>query len=250
MDKRPKQKFGIAKACGPLSEVLRFRILGFVGAVVVVCFGVRGYAGQPKAAANELGGDKALYASIGGSAENRAITVHKSDGSVETVLTIAQLPEELEQLPIGLGNQSFADVALSPDGRVVGFAVKGHVGWAGLLDLTTRSVRPVLLVAEGSVDRLLGWSPDGRYLAVQVTPASGFKSIKIIDANSGGAVATPFAENAYTHEPDVDIINTSWDRSGTIFRFELRRAENLREAYEFSLRTHRLSRVPSTAGAR
>ena len=161
-------------------------------------------------------------------------------GSVETVLSLKQLPTAIEGVAAGLANERFTAALLSPDEHVVGFAVGGHVGWVGILDLRTRSIFPILAVAGGSADRILAWSPDSAFLAVAVTPASGLMAIKIIDSPSRQVFATAFNETPETHDPAASITDVSWDESGTVFRFALARPRTRAMRFQYSIRNQEL----------
>jgi hypothetical protein len=187
------------------------------------------------------GGEKErpTFACISGKDRGASISINRR-GSVETVLSLNQLPTAIEGVPAGLANERFRGALLSPDGYVVGFAVAGHVDWVGTLDLRTRTVFAILPVPAGSADTILAWSPDSRFLAVAVTPASGLRAIKIIDSLSRQVFATAFDEAPQAYDPAAFITDASWDESGTIFRFTLAQPSGRGTRFQYSMRSQKL----------
>jgi len=149
----------------------------------------------------------------------------------------------LDELPAGFvvstqmkGALEFGDVRLAPDNAKVAFVVAGHDDVLGVLDLRTRLATPITTLESGSF-HLMGWSPDGRFVAFQATPASGLRQVRIADV-SGHYVTEPiFAETQSTFDPELRL-TARW-KADDVLRVELERRSQRIRTLEYSVMSGR-----------
>lgn len=130
----------------------------------------------------------------------QAILVIPSNRETPSRLSLQSLPTESTLAPgLSYHPQRFELVRVSPDGRYAAFSAAGHHNLIGLLDLTTMAVREIDLLTEGDVVAF-HWAADGRTLAYDYLPASGYRRVKGYDIESGESLVVPRTErNAATH---------------------------------------------------
>lgn len=114
----------------------------------------------------------------------------------------------------GVGRDRFSALAISPDSKRVGFVTPGVHAFLGVLDLGTRKARGIDLFFEGG-GNLLAFSPDGRYLAVEVATAAGSDRTFIYDWAAGQRVGPDLAgrfpiESYHVRLEGWDSRNTLW----------------------------------------
>jgi hypothetical protein len=138
------------------------------------------------------------------------------------------LPTESTLAPgLSYHPQRFELVHVSPDGRYAAFSTVGHHNLIGLLDLATMAVREIDLVTEGDVVAF-HWAADGRTLAYDYVPASGYRWVKGYDIESGKGLVVPRTErNSAIHLTFVgwgprphEVILGLTDGRGNIHRTE------------------------------
>lgn len=113
-----------------------------------------------------------------------------------------------EGVAFGVGRDRFNALAISPDSRRIGFVTPGVHAFMGVLDLGTRKARGIDLFFEGG-GNLLAFSPDGRYLAVEVATAAGSDRTFIYDWAAGRRVGPDLAGRFPIESHHVRL--ESWD---------------------------------------
>jgi WD40 repeat protein len=128
-------------------------------------------------------------------ASNRqALLVTSTNQTPPAQLTLQNLPTESTIAPgLFFHPQRFDQVRLSPDGQRVAFSTVDHHALVGLLDLATMAVREIGVITEGEVVAF-HWSVDGRTLAYDYLPASGYRRVKAYDIQSGETLVVPRSE--------------------------------------------------------
>lgn len=134
------------------------------------------------------------YPSVQLAADRKAILVIPSDRTTPSQLSLQDLPTESTLAP-GLFYlaQRFDLVRVSPDGRYAAFSAAGHHNLIGLLDLATMAVREIDLLTEGDAVAF-HWAADGRTVAYDYVPASGYGRVKGYDIESGEGLVVPRTE--------------------------------------------------------
>lgn len=78
------------------------------------------------------------------------------------------------------------DDKVSPKGGVEAFIIinaDGRSDWLCLLDFEKQTISILDNSNHGSFD-FINWSPDGKFIALEATPASGWRTITVINVNS------------------------------------------------------------------
>jgi hypothetical protein len=132
--------------------------------------------------------------------DRQTILVIPSNRATPSRLSLQSLPTESTLAPgLSYHPQRFELVRVSPDGRYAAFSAVGHHNLIGLLHLATMTVREIDLLTEGDVVAF-HWAADGRTLAYDYLPASGYRRVKGYDIESGEGLAIPRTErNSATH---------------------------------------------------
>ncbi|MBX3329960.1 MAG: hypothetical protein KF722_06140 [Nitrospira sp.] len=140
------------------------------------------------------------YPSVHLAPDRQAILVLPSDRTTPSRLPLQSLPTESTLAPgLFYHPQRFELVRVSPDGRYAAFSAAGHHNLIGLLDLATMTVREIDFLTEGDV-AAFHWAADGRTLAYDYLPASGYHRVKGYDIGSGKGLVMPHTErNSATH---------------------------------------------------
>jgi hypothetical protein len=126
--------------------------------------------------------------------DQQAILVIPSDRATSSQLPLQRLPTESTLAPgLFFRPQRFDQLLLSPDGRYAAFSTAGHHNLIGLLDLAAMAVREIDVVTEGDV-AAFHWAADGRTLAYDYVPASGYRRVKGYDLESGERIVVPRTE--------------------------------------------------------
>ena len=163
---------GSARSCSALGLLL------LVGGLLLAC-GARPISAYPTV---QLAPDR------------QAILVIPSDRTTSSQLPLQSLPTESTLAPgLFYHPQRFELVGVSPDGRYAAFSTAGHHNLIGLLDLTAMAVREIDVVTEGDVVAF-HWAADGRTLAYDYLPASGYRRVKGYDIESGEGLVVPRTE--------------------------------------------------------
>lgn len=132
-----------------------------------------------------------VYPSVHLAPDRQAILVIHSDRTTPSQLSIQSLPIESTLAPgLFYRPERFELVRVSPDGRYAAFSAAGHHNLIGLLDLATMAVREIDLLAEGDVVAF-HWATDGRTLAYDYLPASGYRQMKGYDLEFGEGLIVP-----------------------------------------------------------
>jgi hypothetical protein len=132
--------------------------------------------------------------------DRQTILVIPSNRATPSRLSLQSLPTESTLAPgLFYHPQRFELVRVSPDGRYAAFSAAGHHNLIGLLHLATMTVREIDLLMEGDVVAF-HWAADGRTLAYDYLPASGYRRVKGYDIESGEGLVIPRTErNSATH---------------------------------------------------
>lgn len=131
------------------------------------------------------------YPSVHLAPDRQAILVITSDRTPPSQLSLQSLPTESILAPgLFYHPQRFELVRVSPDGRYAAFSAAGHHNLIGLLNLATMAVREIDVVTEGDVVAF-HWAADGRTLAYDYLPASGYRRVKGYDLKSGEGLVVP-----------------------------------------------------------
>ncbi|BFU92213.1 MAG: hypothetical protein NTAFB01_34000 [Nitrospira sp.] len=140
------------------------------------------------------------YPSVQLTPDRQAILVIPSDRTTPSQLPLQSLPTESTLAPgLSYHPQRFELVRVSPDGRYAVFSTAGHHNLIGLLDLETMAIREIDLLTEGDVVAF-HWAADGRTLAYDYLPASGYRRVKGYDIESGEGLFVPRTErHSATH---------------------------------------------------
>ncbi len=134
------------------------------------------------------------YPSVQLAPDRQAILVIPSHRTTPSQLLLQSLPTESTLAPgLFYHPQRFDLVRASPDGRYAAFSAAGHHSLIGLLDLATMAVREIDLLTEGDV-LAFHWAADGRTLAYDYVPASGYRRVKGYDIESGNSLVVPRTE--------------------------------------------------------
>jgi hypothetical protein len=117
-----------------------------------------------------------------------------------------------------LDSKELRDAKLSPDRKLIAFTVTGNThDWIGILTLGPRmSARDVDVLFEGTATGPIAWSPDATYLAVEAVPASGLRTIRIIDASQSKPPAS--LSVLISKDLPVETYAPSWDGNVLIFK--------------------------------
>lgn len=140
------------------------------------------------------------YPSVQLTPDRQAMLVIPSDRTTPSQLPLQSLPTESTLAPgLSYHPQRFELVRVSPDGRYAVFSAAGHHNLIGLLDLATMAIREIDLLTEGDVVAF-HWAADGRTLAYDYLPASGYRWVKGYDIESGEGLFVPRTErHSATH---------------------------------------------------
>ncbi|MDF0665142.1 MAG: hypothetical protein P0119_03600 [Nitrospira sp.] len=140
------------------------------------------------------------YPSVQLTPDRQAILVIHADRTTPSQILLQRLPTESTVAPgLSYRLQRFELVRVSPDGRYAAFSAAGHHNLIGLLDLATMMVREIDVVTEGDVVAF-HWTADGRTLAYDYLPASGYRLVKGYDIESGKSLVVPRTErNSAVH---------------------------------------------------
>lgn len=134
------------------------------------------------------------YPSVQLTPDRQAILVIHSNPVTPSQLSLQSLPSESTLAPgLSYHPQRFELVRVSPDGRYAAFSTAGHHNLIGLLDLAVMAVREIDVVTEGDV-LAFHWTADGRTLAYDYVPASGYRRVKGYDIESGEGLIAPLRE--------------------------------------------------------
>lgn len=134
------------------------------------------------------------YPSVQLTPDRQAILVIPSDRTTPSRVLLQNLPTESTLAPgLSYRPQGFELALVSPDGRYAAFSAAGHHNLIGLLDLATMAVREIDIVTEGDV-LAFHWAADGRTLAYDYLPASGYRLVKGYDIESGEGLVVPYTE--------------------------------------------------------
>ena len=134
------------------------------------------------------------YPSVQLTPDRQAILVIPSDRTTPSQLPLQSFPTESTLAPgLSYHPQRFELIRVSPNGRYAVFSAAGHHNLIGLLDLETMVVREVDLLTEGDVVAF-HWAADGRTLAYDYLPASGYHQVKGYDIESGEGLVVPRTE--------------------------------------------------------
>ncbi|HEY5932957.1 MAG TPA: hypothetical protein VIT63_08565 [Nitrospira sp.] len=126
--------------------------------------------------------------------DRQAILLVPSDRTASSQLLLQSLPTESTLAPgLSYRSQRFELVRASPDGRHAAFSTAGHHNLVGLLDLATMAVREIDIVTEGDV-MAFHWAADGRTLAYDYLPASGYRRVRGYDIETGEGLIVPRME--------------------------------------------------------
>lgn len=146
------------------------------------------------------------YPSVQLTPDRQAILVLPSDQTTPSQILLHSLPTESTLAPgLSYHLQRFELVRVSPDGRNAAFSAAGHHNLIGLLDLATMVVREIDVVTEGDV-MAFHWAADGRTLAYDYLPASGYRLVKGYDLESGKSLFVPRTKR----NSAVHIMFESW----------------------------------------
>jgi hypothetical protein len=140
------------------------------------------------------------FPSVDVTPDRQTILVIPSNRATPSRLSLQSLPTESTLAPgLFYHSQRFELVRVSPDGRYAAFSAAGHHNLIGLLHLATMTVREIDLLMEGDVVAF-HWAADGRTLAYDYLPASGYRRVKGYDIESGEGLVIPRTErNSATH---------------------------------------------------
>jgi hypothetical protein len=140
------------------------------------------------------------FPSVDVAPDRQTILVILSNRATPSRLSLQSLPTESTLAPgLFYHPQRFELVRVSPDGRYAAFSAAGHHNLIGLLHLATMTVREIDLLMEGDVVAF-HWAADGRTLAYDYLPASGYRRVKGYDIESGEGLVIPRTErNSATH---------------------------------------------------
>ena len=140
------------------------------------------------------------FPSVDVAPDRQTILVIPSNRATPSRLSLQSLPTESTLAPgLSYHPQRFELVRVSPDGRYAAFSASGHHNLIGLLHLATMTVREIDLLMEGDVVAF-HWAADGRTLAYDYLPASGYRRVKGYDIESGEGLVIPRTErNSATH---------------------------------------------------
>ncbi|MDF0674032.1 MAG: hypothetical protein P0120_06785 [Nitrospira sp.] len=140
------------------------------------------------------------YPSVQVTPDRQAILVIPSDRATPSQLLLQSLPTESTIAPgLFYHPRRFELVRVSPDRRHAAFSAAGHHNLIGLLDLATMVVREIDVVTEGDVVAF-HWTADGRTLAYDYLPASGYRLVKGYDIESGKSLVVHRTErNSAVH---------------------------------------------------
>ena len=134
------------------------------------------------------------YPSVHPTPDRQALRVILSDRTTPSQLSLQSLPTESTLAPgLSYRPQRFELVNVSPDGRYAAFSAAGHHNLIGLLDLAAMTVREIDIVTEGDVVAF-HWAADGRTLAYDYLPASGYRRVKGYDIESWEGLVVPRTE--------------------------------------------------------
>ena len=141
-----------------------------------------------------------VFPSVDLAPDRQTILVIPSNRATPSRLSLQSLPTESTLAPgLFYHPQRFELVRVSPDGRYAAFSAAGHHNLIGLLHLATMTVREIDLLTEGDVVAF-HWTADGRTLAYDCLPASGYRRVKGYDIESGEGLVIPRTErNSATH---------------------------------------------------
>jgi WD40 repeat protein len=143
----------------------------------------------------------------------------------DVILTLSGLPTESVIAPFDLENATFHSVALSPQGNLVAFSVKGKThDWLGLYDIQKKNVTEISFLYGGDAGEL-SWSPDGHYLAAEAIPASGIRTILVIDSTDQKIIAT-LPQVSGDGEKIAEVFQPWWSKDGEILHFKATRTAN------------------------
>lgn len=127
------------------------------------------------------------YKAVVGARENNELRVIQSQGAEERILAgPGDLPERVELQPgsvFGPGITLLTSPAWSYDGASLAVTARGHTGLVLVADSYRRGVHWLLANYEGGFGQA-SYSPDGRFLAVESLPASGWPGIKVRDLSN------------------------------------------------------------------
>lgn len=141
------------------------------------------------------------------SEDQRRIIVSSPAQASQFILRLEDLPAE-STIASGLtyATKQFGLVQVSPDGRRAAFSTMGHHSMVGLVNLQTEKLTEIDLIAEGDV-LALHWSPDSRFMAYEILPASGYRRVKVYDAQTMSARPLDVPEG----DPRVHVAFQGWD---------------------------------------
>jgi hypothetical protein len=145
--------------------------------------------------------------------------LYEHEGKSTTILTVAALPKKSSLEPeLSIAARGFLAAVASPDKRRVAFSVEGDANdWIGILITHTTNVKEVDLIADGSASSVLAWSPQNLFLAAEITPASGLRSIDIIDTEKERLlISLPHLTNK---DRPVEVYAPTW-KNGSILSYK------------------------------
>lgn len=115
------------------------------------------------------------------SLDRQYIVAQQKDGRATILLRADALPAESSLAPgLFYNTQRFRGFALSPDELVIAFSTVGHHAMVGLCTLSTKAIQELAMVYEGDAGDL-HWSPNSRFLAYEILPASGYHQLRVYD---------------------------------------------------------------------
>jgi WD40 repeat protein len=111
--------------------------------------------------------------------------------------------------------KEFRSAEISPDGKTIAFSITGNThDWVGLFTFTSKNSQDVDILFSGTVGSLT-WSADNNYVAVDTVPASGLRSIRLIDVANAKLVGSVAALAHLGHE--VETYSPQWDKNTLLF---------------------------------
>lgn len=159
-----------------------------------------------------------------------------------TVFNIKNLPAEMTplgagpEIKFGVGREGYSTVVLNPDNRGAAFGSRGTHGIIALLNWDEKvftenqgkevKLTPVDLAFEGSA-KLMAFSPDSKYLAVEMQEATGNSRVRIYRTGEIKRMV-PELNQAFPPE-DYSIFLNRWEPDGKTVLLRINAGQGGRE---------------------
>jgi len=141
------------------------------------------------------------------------ILTNHFDKTRKEILNITKLPKKSTVDPdFGFSNHTFNDASLSPQHDFVAFSVHGVHDWIGLYNIKNEDITDIDSFSVAIPGNIL-WSPNNRFFAIEILPASGYKTIGIYDIKLKKALETPYEQRVAQEQ--LDVTKPQWSRDGS-----------------------------------